>query len=153
MLNTAKKITKNKILFLYNICFIGLGRFSKRGGGGSNNCERKEQTERLHKAFTGVQGKICILQAKYAQFQAFFGLNLQKYMSSGGRKGAALLFWKECVFWGTTDVQFQSLFCQNIAWENFVLYELNMHNFMPFLVSIYRNMCFLVVAREQSLFS
>ena len=25
-------------------------------GGGSNNCERSEQTERLHEAFTGMQG-------------------------------------------------------------------------------------------------
>ena len=51
--------------------------------GGSNNCERSEQTERLCEAFMGVQGagppgggckgaappcirKFCILQAKYA---------------------------------------------------------------------------------------
>ena len=32
---------------------IGLGRFSTLGG--SNNCERSEQIERLREAFTGVQ--------------------------------------------------------------------------------------------------
>ena len=32
----------------------------------------------------------------------------------GGCKGAALLFIRECVFGGTIDAQFQSLFCQNL---------------------------------------
>ena len=31
-------------------------------------------------------------------FRPFFGLNLQKYTISGGRKGADLLFLKECFF-------------------------------------------------------
>ena len=35
-------------------------------------------------------------------------------MVSGGRKGAAFLFLKECVFSGTINAQFQSLFCQNM---------------------------------------
>ena len=47
-------------------------------------------------------------------FSPFFGLNLQKYMISGGRKGAALLFLKECVFRGnhkcTISVSFLSKF-------------------------------------------
>ena len=33
---------------------IGLGRFSTLGG--SNNCKRNEQTERLREAFTGIPG-------------------------------------------------------------------------------------------------
>ena len=37
-----------------------------------------------------------------------FGLKLQKYMISGGRKGAAFLFLKECILGN----HFQSLFCQ-----------------------------------------
>ena len=40
--------------YRHKIVNIGLGRFST--GGGSNNCERSEQTERLREAFTGVEG-------------------------------------------------------------------------------------------------
>ena len=47
----------------------------------------------------GLPKKI-ILQAKYAQFQALFGLDLQKYIISGGCEGAALHFIRECVFRG-----------------------------------------------------
>ena len=72
-------------------------------GGGSNNCERSEQTERMREAFTGSRGlaswwglqeaappcvrKFCILQAKYAYFQDLFGLTLQKYHDLGVTKG------------------------------------------------------------------
>ena len=70
-------------------------------------------------------------------------------MISGGQKGAALLSLKECVFWGTINAQFQSLFCQNLyvytilgvargqhplAQENSVFGGLNLHNFRPFSV-------------------
>ena len=46
----------NANLYRHKIINIGLGRFSTRGGGGSNNCERSEQTGCLCEAFTGVQG-------------------------------------------------------------------------------------------------
>ena len=60
---------------------IGLGRFSTWGG--SNNCERSEETKRLREAFTGVQGAgIAPLH------QALFGLNLQKYMIWGLQGGS-----------------------------------------------------------------
>ena len=75
------------------------------GGGSSNNCERSEQTERLRKAFTGIQSWppgggckappcvriFCILQAKYVYFQALCGLNLQKYMIWGLQGAAKIL--------------------------------------------------------------
>ena len=35
-------------------------------------------------------------------------------MTFGGLKGAVLLFIRECVFGGTINAQFQSLFCQNV---------------------------------------
>ena len=91
----------NANLYRHKIVNIGLGRFSTWGGG-SNNCERSEQTERLRKAFTGVQGlapwrglqsaplrkNICILQAKYVYFQALCGLNLQKIYDLGVTRGS-----------------------------------------------------------------
>ena len=105
--------------------------------------------------------KFCILQAKYAWFQALFGVNLQKYIiSGGGCKWAALLFIRECVFGGTINEQFhdQSLFCQNLyiytisgvarghcplAWENFVFGGLNLHNFRPFFsLTVYKDIGF-----------
>ena len=69
--------------------------------------------------------KFCILRAKYAEFQAPF----QKYMIFGGRKGAAVLFIRECVFGGSAiNAQFQSL---------------------P--VKIYTNMgCFMIRVHDQS---
>ena len=51
------------------------------------------------------------------------------------------LFIRECVFGGTINAQFQSLFCQNVyiydfgsgkRGENFVFGGLNLHNFRPF---------------------
>ena len=82
----------NANLYRHKIANIGLGgRFSTLGG--SNNCEQSEQTEHLREASTGVQGacvrKFCILQAKYAYFQALCGLNLLKYVICKGYKGAA----------------------------------------------------------------
>ena len=91
----------NANLHRHEIVNIDLGRFSTWGG--SNNCERSEQTERLCEAFTGVQGAgplagvargqrplktILYLQAKYAYFQALCGLNLQKYVILGLQEGS-----------------------------------------------------------------
>ena len=44
----------NANLYRHKIVNIGLGRFSTLGG--SKNCERSEQTERLREEFKGVQG-------------------------------------------------------------------------------------------------
>ena len=41
----------------------------------------------------------------------FFSLNFTKYMIFDGRKGAVLFFISECLFGGTINAQFQSLFC------------------------------------------
>ena len=82
----------NVNLYRHKIVNIGLGRFSTLGG--SNNCERSEQSERLREAFTGVQGagplvrKFCSFQVKYTYFQALCGLNLQKYMIWGLQGGS-----------------------------------------------------------------
>ena len=73
-------------------------------------------------------------------------------MIFGGRKGAALLFMRECVFLGTMNAEYWvSRFCQNLyvymisgvargqrplALENFLFGELNMHNLSPLLVQI-----------------
>ena len=45
----------NANLYRHKIVNIGLAEDFQHGGG-SNNCERNEQTERLREAFTGVQG-------------------------------------------------------------------------------------------------
>ena len=41
----------------------------------------------------------CELNMHRPNFRPFVGLNLQKYMISGGRKGAALLLLKRMYFW------------------------------------------------------
>ena len=55
--STQKTTFFNANLYRHKIVNIGLGRFSNMGGG-SNNCEQSEQTERLRKTFTGVQGLV-----------------------------------------------------------------------------------------------
>ena len=44
-------------------------------------------------------GKFCICKLNMHIFRPFFGLNLQKYIISGGHKGQPLFFFiRECVF-------------------------------------------------------
>ena len=95
---------------------IGLGRFSTWGGGAQaitseasrpNACEWRSRGSGGWPPSGGCKGaavppclrKFCILRAKYASFQALFSLDLQKYMIFGGRKGPALLFVRECIWW------------------------------------------------------
>ena len=79
-------------------------------------------------------------------FKAFFS-EITEICDFRWSQGGSFLFIRECIFRGTINSQFQSLFCQksyvcirfwgckgSLALENFVFGELNMHNFRSFSV-------------------